>query len=101
MSSTRSRDARAKAEADTGLEAAEWLLRLNDAELDPAEPFENLHARSDAFFDWIGRSPDHLRIFLETVEVHRRLPQIDQQRLIELEGLLARRFADVIPLRGE
>lgn len=86
-------------DAALGLEAAEWLLRLDDLDPDAAEAFPSLETRNQAFFDWIGRSSDHLRVFLETVETHRRMPLIDANRLIEVEDLLKQRFADVIPLR--
>jgi transmembrane sensor len=88
----------ARADEAMGLEAAEWLLRLDDSDPEGWREFPDLRTRNQAFFDWIGQSPDHLRVFLETLETHRRMPLIDADRLIEVEQLLKRRFADVIQL---
>lgn len=90
----------AQTDAGLGMEAAEWLLRLEDEDTDGEDEFADATARNAAFLGWIGRSPEHLRIFLETVETHRRLPMIDSRRLMEVEALLSRRSAEVIPLPG-
>lgn len=87
-------------ESEIGLEAAEWLLRL-DAELPDAEAgFADSQTRNEAFFTWLHQSPRHLRIFLETIETSRRLPMIDPRRLIDVESLVQRRMAEIIPLPG-
>lgn len=88
-----------RADEALGLEAAEWLLRLDDADPDIGAEFADTKACNQAFFDWVGQSPNHLRVFLETVETQRHMPLIDANRLIEVEDLLQERFADVIPLR--
>ncbi len=87
-------------DAELGMAAAEWLLRLSDPEVGPEDPYPDPQARNDAFFDWLTASAEHLRVFLEMVETHRRLPLIDAQRLIEIEQLLGQRPAEVIRLYG-
>lgn len=87
-------------ESEIGLEAAEWLLRL-DAELPETEAgFADSQARNEAFFTWLRQSPRHLQIFLETIETSRRLTMIDPQKLIDVESLVQRRMAEIIPLPG-
>ena len=85
-------------EARLGLEAAEWIVRLNEAGLDPEEPYSSMAERDRAFLEWTTRSPDHLRLFVETFEVHCRLQDIDRGRLIQIQDLLRTQHADVIPL---
>jgi transmembrane sensor len=79
-------------DAELGLEAAEWLLRLTDPE--PAAQ------EREAFLDWVGQSPGHLRVFLETVETHRRLMGIEREHLRTLDELLGHQRADVVSLYG-
>lgn len=98
MSFRTSSSATRKADEALGLEAAEWLLRLNDDDADDSEEFAHPEARNQAFLDWVSKTPQHLRIFLETVETHRRMRAIDPNRLIAIESLISKRFADVIPL---
>jgi len=87
------------APGDPGVEAAEWLLRLNDEELDPEEPYADLNSRNNAWLDWVTQSPQHLQAFLEVAEAHRRMSRLDPQRLIKIQELLESRSADVIRLR--
>jgi transmembrane sensor len=83
---------------DTALEAADWLVRLSDDDTDPDEPYSNALERQNAFFDWLERSPNHLRVFLETVETERRLRQLAPLRDIDVQAMLQRRSAEVIQL---
>lgn len=88
-------------DAELGEEAADWLLRLEDTEIDPEDEYPDMKSRNNAFYDWLGRSPEHLRVLLETLETHRRLPMIDSRHLIRVEGLLQDRMADVIQLHKQ
>src|SRR5437660_4862481 len=88
------------ADPQIGLEAADWLVRLQDTEADPEEAYPDPLARQSAWLDWLNRSPEHLRVFLETLETERRLHKIDPQRLVEIRELLEARSADVIALYG-
>ncbi|HEY8508031.1 MAG TPA: FecR domain-containing protein [Steroidobacteraceae bacterium] len=90
-------DSEIRRDAALGEEAAEWLLRLEETDSDPHRESQDEKARNQAFWEWIQRSPEHLRVFLETVEVHRRMQLIDARHLIKVEALLAQRAA-VIPL---
>jgi len=87
-----------------GEEAAEWLLRLGEAEL-PGSPSESdLEARTKAFRKWITGSPEHVRVFLETRETLHRMGAIGALRSLDVDALLADRqtqkHAEVIPLFG-
>ena len=88
-------------DAELGEEAADWLLRLKDTEIDPEDEYPDIKSRNNAFYDWLGMSPEHLRVFLEIIETHRRLPMIDSRHLIRVEGLLQDRMADVIQLHKQ
>jgi transmembrane sensor len=82
----------------TAFEAADWLVRLSDEETDPDEPYPNGLDRQNAFFDWLERSPAHLRAFLEVLATERRLRQLEPLRDIDVRTLLQRRSAEVIRL---
>ncbi len=88
-------------DAELGDEAADWLLRFEDTEPDPEDEYPDLKSRNGAFYEWLGMSQTHLRVFLETVETHKRLRVIDSQHLIRVESLLQDRMADVIQLHKE
>lgn len=98
MTTEKPRDSRAGSDAGLGMEAAEWLQRLNAAQETPAAA--DREAINAGFLEWVATSPDHLRVFFETMEIHQRLPQMDFEQLATVEELLAPRFADVIPLPG-
>jgi len=54
------------------LEAARWLLRLDDNEPDPGET-DDQNGRNEAFLDWLADSPQNVQAFLEVFETRRRL----------------------------
>src|SRR5262245_53080580 len=89
-------DSNTRADAELGEEAAEWLLRFAE----PGDEYPDEIARNDAFYEWIETSPEHLRVFLETVEVQQRLQLLDSHHRIKVD-LLLRHRADVIPLHKE
>jgi len=88
---------------DTALEAADWLVRLTDEEIDPEEPYPDPLERQNAFFDWLSRSPTHVHAFLETLATERQVRQLDHLRDIDVQAMLERRSAEVIHLfaRGD
>lgn len=88
-------------DAELGDEAADWLLRFEDTAPDPEDEYPDLKSRNHAFYEWLGISPEHLRVFLETIETHKRLRMIDSRHLIRVEGLLQDRMAEVIQLHKE
>jgi ferric-dicitrate binding protein FerR (iron transport regulator) len=55
------------------LEAAHWVLRLDEAHPDPLEPCPDRDARNEAFLHWLAASPAHVRAFLESCETSRRV----------------------------
>src|SRR2546421_9839449 len=83
-------------DAQIGMEAADWLVRLQDTEADPEEAYPDPLARQGAWLDWLSRSPEHLRVFLETLETEQRLQRIDPQRPIYIRELLQAKAPHVI-----
>jgi transmembrane sensor len=74
-------------------EAAEWLVRLEDRDADSRDA--KLQAR---FFEWLRRSPWHLKAFLDSADAFRALDGMDSQRYIDVRALMDERLADVVPL---
>ena len=79
-----------------GLEAADWLVRLQDRDPDREEPYPDLAERVKAFWKWLYRSADHMRAFFETMETDRRLHSIDPHASISVQALLADTAEDVV-----
>jgi transmembrane sensor len=79
-----------------GLEASQWLVRLTDTEPQPDDPYFDPDIRSAAFLAWITTSTEHLEMFLDTYETHRRLQNIDPSCRIDISGLL--RQAEEVPV---
>ena len=79
-----------------GLEAADWLVRLQDRDPDREEPYPDLAERVKAFWKWLYRSADHVRAFFETMETDRRLHSIDPQASISVQALLADTDEDIV-----
>ena len=75
-------------EARIGLEAAEFLLLLTDDEPDFGDRYPDTAALIQGFLAWVRRSPSHMRIFLETCEINRRLGHVDPRGLIDVRRLL-------------
>src|SRR5438309_47566 len=98
MSSRNRDDSTNSSRAQIGIEAAEWLVSLQEAE--PEEAYAEALARQAAWLDWLHRSPKHLPLFLETLETERRLHNIDPQRLTGIRQSDGARTADVITLYG-
>lgn len=74
-----------------GIEAGEWLLRLQEDE----------QAHREGFLDWITRSPRHLAMFLETFEAYRLLGTMDPSRAVSVERLVRNLDTDVIRMRAD
>jgi len=88
-------------DAELADQAADWLLRFEDTEPDAEDEYPDAESRNQAFYAWISGSAEHLRVFLETIETHKRLRLIDSRQLVWTEGLLQDRMAEVIPLHKE
>src|SRR5882762_9767761 len=88
-------------DSQTTLEATEWLVRLQDTDFDPEEPYQDPLQRQCAFLDWLKCSPRHVQAFMEVVEVERRVCRPDPQHLINVHELLdaVARTAAAVPLR--
>lgn len=80
------------------LEAAEWLVRLMDTDFDPEEIYPNPLERQNAFFDWLNQAPEHVRAFLEVMEVERRTRHPDPDRLINIDDPLSALRQTVVPI---
>ncbi len=87
-------------QSQLGLEAARWLLRLRDTQPDPQDPHADLATRNEAFLDWLSTSAQHVRIFHEAYETHRRLGPLGPRQKINIDGPLRKRIADVIRIYG-
>ena len=75
-------------------EAAEWHVRLQDEEFDPAEPYPDIVRRNEAFLAWLRQSTHHLEAFLQVYSTARRLACIGQK--IDIEAVLIHRDAEII-----
>ena len=73
-----------------GIEAGRWLLQLDDPDPESVAPFATPHERDTAFRRWLVRSPEHLKVFLETCETYQRLGCMDPDRGIEVQKLVRR-----------
>lgn len=98
MKSREHNSSRTSGNSSTDIEAAEWLVRLLDNEVDAEEPIADPMQRQIAFFDWLNLSPAHVRAFLEIMEVERRTRHPDPQRLIKIQELLESTATNVIQL---
>jgi transmembrane sensor len=76
------------AEPSTELQAAEWLIRLQDSDPDPEEPYPDLLERHAAFTDWLHDTPAHLAAFREVLALSERAHDVDQRRLIDIQALV-------------
>jgi hypothetical protein len=58
-------------------EAIGWLTCLNDENLPSEDPYHDWQVRNRAFFEWVLRSPVHLRTFMEIVVLEYQLNSLD------------------------
>lgn len=93
-------DARHGSRSAVSTEAGHWLLRLQEREGDPQEPYFDPAVRNEAFLDWLAEAPEHVQAFLEIFETYRRLDTMDPQKQIQIETLLRNRNAEVIRIYG-
>jgi len=85
-------------DCDSATTALEWLVRLQDVDWDPEEPYPDMEERQRVFLQWLRRSPEHVREFLEAMELERRVSHPDPQRLIQVQELLENSSANVVSL---
>jgi ferric-dicitrate binding protein FerR (iron transport regulator) len=98
MKSREQKEGRVSGNSSIDVEAAEWLVRLLDTDVDPEEPIPDVMQRQNAFFDWLAVAPAHVRAFMEVIEVERRVRHPDPQRSIKIQELLEATPANVIQL---
>src|ERR1700730_2385077 len=82
-------------------EATEWILRLEDTDIDPEDLYSDPAERQQHFLTWVTQSPQHIRQFLELYETYRKVGQLDPQHRIDIEELLAQPNAAIVPLFTE
>lgn len=75
-----------KLNSQISAEAAEWLVEFRSGDMD-------LDARRD-FDAWLRASPEHLRAFIEMTQLWNHAKNIDPERKIIIEELLASGYAD-------
>jgi len=73
---------------EVGAEAAHWLLRFQDTQPEPDDPYFDKAVRDQAFLDWLIISPQHVCAFLEIFETYQRLGNMDPQGQIHIPTLL-------------
>jgi len=93
-------EARGGSRLGVSSEAGHWLLRLQERDPDPQDPYFDPSVRNEAFLDWLAVSAEHVRAFLEIFETYRRLGTMDPQKQIQIEALLQNRSAEVIRIYG-
>jgi transmembrane sensor len=79
-------------------EAADWLLRIENPDYDPSDPYPDPLDRRRHFFDWVRQSPQHLKEFLELHETYRKLALVDPQRLIDVGAMPQPQNEKIVPL---
>jgi transmembrane sensor len=83
-------------------EAAAWLFRLSETDVDPDDPYPDPETRNAAFFDWVSQSKRHLHIFMEMLDLECRLHKLGADSVVEsdiLSGLAIRpHTADLNPV---
>lgn len=82
-------------------EATEWILRLEDTDIDPEDPYPDPAERQQRFLAWVTQSPEHIRQFLELYETYRKVGQLDPQHRIDVQELLAQPNGAIVPLFTE
>lgn len=76
------------------LEAADWVVRLEDADVDRADA-----ATQAEFFAWVQQSSRHLQAFMDARDAFHELDRLDSQHRVNVRELLDKKSADIIPLR--
>jgi transmembrane sensor len=72
--------------------AAEWVVRWQDREREPA-PREQ-----SRWFAWLRRSPLHLQAYFDLSDIHERLGRMDPDGKIDVDEWLAGRQTPVVPI---
>jgi len=83
-----------------GIQAGQWLLRFEDAESDPDDPYSDPAVRNEGFLDWLATSPQHVQAFLEVYETYQRLAGVGRQTRINIAELLHKKHAEVVRIYG-
>jgi transmembrane sensor len=83
-----------------GREASDWLVCQLEPETDPTHPYFDTQKRDQAFLEWLTRSPQHVKMYLETYETYQRTANIDPKKRIDVGRLLYKHDAEVIQLFG-
>jgi transmembrane sensor len=66
-------------------QALEWQMRLeDDTALGPDDPYQDPLVRDRACVDWLKRSERHVRIFMEVMELDRRVGRLAPSHVADL-----------------
>jgi ferric-dicitrate binding protein FerR (iron transport regulator) len=74
-------------------QAAQWLVTLRASAGSEEHPYLDTANRNAAFLEWIGHSAAHLLVFMEMVEIERRLERLDANSRAEIRALLEQEVA--------
>jgi hypothetical protein len=81
-------------------EATEWLMSSEDRE---CTALRDGAGQPEGFLNWLNRSPEHIRVFLEVSHAHYSLCGIDAQYLVEPEKTVnsgGQKRSNVVSLRA-
>src|SRR6266404_6654330 len=79
-------DKRSSLNTQISEEAAEWFIEFRTGEVDTA--------RRAAFDEWVRRSPEHLRAYVEIAAIWNEGSSVDAQRTLDIETLTTRARAE-------
>lgn len=75
-------------DSQIGIEAGYWLLQYEDSCSGSCDDDIGPQERDASFLKWVTRSPEHLRVFLETHETYLLLGLMDPCHAIDIETLV-------------
>ncbi len=69
-------------------EAAYWLVTLRVSTFGEDDPYRDAATRNAAFFEWVRRSPRHLVLYMEFVELEYRFERLSDTQKAEIRESL-------------
>src|SRR5579871_3816510 len=69
-------------------EAAGWLICFQTRQFSSDDPYRDPIVRNAAFFEWVKRSPTHLLLFMEMMDLQRRFLQLDPDTLADIRRMI-------------
>jgi len=82
-------------------EAAEWVMLLENADIDGTRSHEDRIELERRFTQWVRQSTLHLKEFMELHEAYCELNEVDIRDLVDVRALAELPAAEVVTLFGE